>query len=59
MAYKDLQEFVARLEQEGELVRIKTQVDPELEITEIADRVSKAYGDNTRKPLDALPANSM
>lgn len=44
MAYKDLQEFVARLEQEGELVRIKTQVDPELEITEIADRVSKAYG---------------
>jgi 4-hydroxy-3-polyprenylbenzoate decarboxylase len=44
MAYKDLQEFVDILEREGELVRIKTQVDAELEITEIADRVSKAYG---------------
>jgi len=44
MAYKDLQEFVDRLEREGELKRIKTEVDAELEITEITDRVSKAYG---------------
>ncbi|HQA07459.1 MAG TPA: menaquinone biosynthesis decarboxylase [Syntrophomonadaceae bacterium] len=44
MAYKDLQEFVERLEKEGELKRIKNEVDTELEITEITDRVSKAYG---------------
>lgn len=41
MAYRDLREFIPRLEQRGELVRIKTQVDPELEITEIEDRISK------------------
>ncbi|MDD3364691.1 MAG: menaquinone biosynthesis decarboxylase [Syntrophomonas sp.] len=44
MAYKDLHEFVKLLEDKGELLRIKTLVDPELEITEITDRVSKAYG---------------
>ncbi|MBO8125724.1 MAG: menaquinone biosynthesis decarboxylase [Firmicutes bacterium] len=42
--YKDLTEFVQRLESEGELVRITAQVDPELEITEIADRVMKSRG---------------
>lgn len=44
MAYKDLQEFVDHLEKAGELKRIKTEVDNELEITEITDRVSKSYG---------------
>ena len=44
MAYKDLQEFIKRLEDEGELIRITTLVDPELEITEITDRVSKMHG---------------
>lgn len=44
MAYRDMQEFVRRLEREGELVRISTEVDPVLEITEITDRVSKARG---------------
>ena len=37
-------EFVRALEAAGELKRIKTPVDPELEITEIADRVIKAGG---------------
>src|ERR1044071_3108312 len=41
MAYKDLGEFIARLEGAGELVRIKEPVSAELEITEITDRVSK------------------
>ena len=41
MAYKSLRAFVERLEQAGELVRIKTFVDPVLEISEITDRVSK------------------
>ncbi|MBP1762247.1 MAG: 3-octaprenyl-4hydroxybenzoate decarboxylase, partial [Firmicutes bacterium] len=44
MAFKDLHEFISLLETRGELVRIKTPVDPELEITEITDRVSKAFG---------------
>ena len=41
MPYKRLSEFIERLEQAGELVRIKTPVSAELEITEITDRVSK------------------
>ncbi len=44
MAYKDLREFIARLEREGELKRIGTEVDVDLEITEITDRVSKSGG---------------
>lgn len=41
MAYSDFQDFIARLEREGELRRIVTPVDPYLEITEVADRVMK------------------
>lgn len=44
MAYKDLQDFIKHLDKKNLLRRIKTEVDPELEITEIADRVSKEYG---------------
>jgi len=38
----DLRAWIALLEREGELVRIATEVDPELEITEITDRTVKA-----------------
>src|SRR5947207_2285154 len=44
MAYKDLREFIARLEREGELKRIAAAVDVDLEITEITNRVSKGGG---------------
>lgn len=44
MAYKDLREFMGKLEKGGMLKRIKTQVSPNLEITEILDRVSKRHG---------------
>ncbi len=44
MAYRDLRDFVSRLEKEGELKRISAEVDPVLEITEITDRVTKAGG---------------
>src|SRR3546814_5660058 len=44
MAYKNLQHFIDTLEEKGELVRIKEFVDPNLEITEVTDRVSKKYG---------------
>jgi 4-hydroxy-3-polyprenylbenzoate decarboxylase len=42
MAYKHLKHFIDTLEKAGELVRIKTYVDPKLEIAEITDRVSKS-----------------
>lgn len=41
MAFKSLRSFIDTLDQAGELVRIKTFVDPVLEIAEITDRVSK------------------
>ena len=44
MKYKDLRDFIARLEQDGELVRIKAEVDPNLEMTEICDRTLRAAG---------------
>ncbi|MBC7105343.1 MAG: menaquinone biosynthesis decarboxylase [Firmicutes bacterium] len=44
MAYRDLREFIAELEARGWLHRVRAEVDPELEITEITDRVVKAGG---------------
>ncbi|MBK5261479.1 MAG: UbiD family decarboxylase, partial [Peptostreptococcaceae bacterium] len=44
MSYKNLEGFINKLEEAGELKRIKVEVDPVLEITEITDRVSKAGG---------------
>src|SRR5919197_3194991 len=41
---RDLRDWIARLEREGELVRVQAEVDPELEITEINDRIVKAGG---------------
>ena len=42
MAYRNQQEFIDVLEKAGELIRIKTFVDPKLEIAEITDRISKS-----------------
>jgi 4-hydroxy-3-polyprenylbenzoate decarboxylase len=44
MSYKNLGEFIARLEKEGELLRVKEKVSANLEITEITDRMSKMPG---------------
>ena len=44
MAYEDLRAFVHALEKAGELKRIRVEVDPILEISEITDRVSKNGG---------------
>ncbi|PQJ97632.1 4-hydroxy-3-polyprenylbenzoate decarboxylase [Chromatium okenii] len=44
MKYKDLRDFIAQLEQRGELKRIRVPVDPYLEITEICDRTLRAGG---------------
>lgn len=44
MAYRDLRDFLRKLEKAGELKRISAEVDPVLEITEIADRAVKSGG---------------
>ncbi|MDP1898673.1 MAG: 4-hydroxy-3-polyprenylbenzoate decarboxylase, partial [Sulfurimicrobium sp.] len=44
MKYHDLRDFIAQLEQQGELRRITAEVDPRLEMTEICDRVLRAEG---------------
>ena len=44
MAWNDQQQFIQALEKAGELIRIKTFVDPKWEIAEITDRVSKSGG---------------
>ncbi len=44
MKYKDLRDFIAQLEKQGELKRINVEVDPYLEMTEICDRVLKQEG---------------
>ena len=44
MAYRDLRDFLNLLEQKGQLKRIGIEVDPNLEMTEIADRVLRAGG---------------
>jgi 4-hydroxy-3-polyprenylbenzoate decarboxylase len=41
---RDLREWIALLEREGELVRLSAEVDPHLEVTEIVDRIVKAGG---------------
>jgi 4-hydroxy-3-polyprenylbenzoate decarboxylase len=42
MAYQELREFLDKLEQMGELHRIRVEVDPVLEMAEITNRVSKS-----------------
>jgi 4-hydroxy-3-polyprenylbenzoate decarboxylase len=44
MKYKNLRDFIDQLEAQGELKRIKTEVDPNLEMTEICDRTLRAQG---------------
>src|ERR1041385_2732141 len=44
MPYTDLRDWIAALDRAGELKKIKTEVDPILEIPEITDRVTKKRG---------------
>jgi len=44
MKYKDLRDFIAQLEHQGELKRVTLEVDPYLEMTEICDRTLRAGG---------------
>ena len=44
MKYRDLRDFVSQLEALGELKRVRAEVSPRLEMTEVCDRVLKAGG---------------
>ncbi len=44
MKYADLRDFIAGLEDQGELKRIRVPVDPKLEMTEICDRTLRREG---------------
>ncbi|MGM0601842.1 MAG: menaquinone biosynthesis decarboxylase [Bacillota bacterium] len=44
MSYESLRDFIKMLEENNELIRVKTEVNADLEITEIADRVVKKGG---------------
>jgi 4-hydroxy-3-polyprenylbenzoate decarboxylase len=43
-SFVDLREFITELEKRGDLVRITAEIDPNLEMTEIADRTLRAGG---------------
>src|SRR3954469_24225349 len=44
MPFADLQQFIRVLEEKGQLKRIRAEVDPELEVTEITQRVVRESG---------------
>jgi 4-hydroxy-3-polyprenylbenzoate decarboxylase len=44
MPFRDLRDFIKLLENEGELIRIHSEVDPYLEVTEISDRTLRQGG---------------
>lgn len=44
MKYRDLRDFINQLEQLGELKRVRLEVDPYLEMTEICDRTLRQGG---------------
>ena len=43
-SFVDLREFIAELEKRGDLVRVRAEIDPNLEMTEIADRTLRGGG---------------
>ena len=53
MRYTDLRDFIAALEKRGELKRIAIEIDPHLEMTEIADRTLRRGGARPGHESDA------
>jgi 4-hydroxy-3-polyprenylbenzoate decarboxylase len=56
LAYDDLRDWIKALEKNGELKRVTVEVSPELEITEITDRMSKV-GSKSAYPTLATEKN--
>lgn len=52
-------DFLKLLESQGELLRIKPQVNPKLEISEITDRVSKTPAPHAHNEPDRSPAANL
>jgi 4-hydroxy-3-polyprenylbenzoate decarboxylase len=50
VAYDDLRDWIKTLEKAGELKRIREEVSPDLEITEIVDRIAKIGAEGTAHP---------
>ena len=44
MAYRDLRDFIAQLEAEGQLKRVAAEVSPHLEMTALCDKALRAGG---------------
>jgi 4-hydroxy-3-polyprenylbenzoate decarboxylase len=58
LPYDDLREWISVLERAGELKRIRTEVDPVLEIAEITDRVSKGWWNRVSDPAAGRDART-
>src|SRR5215213_2843733 len=59
MGTPTLSDFLQLLEREGELARVKTRVNPVLEIAEICDRVCKTPAPHGHKERDKNPAAAL
>jgi 4-hydroxy-3-polyprenylbenzoate decarboxylase len=59
VSFDTTREFIAALEQAGELRRINAEVDPDLEITEIADRVMKSPGGGPALLFERVKGHTM
>lgn len=57
MPYNDLQTFIRDLEAREQLIRVQAEVDPILEISAIADRVSKLPAAGSAPPPDTDPVH--
>lgn len=59
MPYSTLRDFLDFLGKNGELARVKAQVDPVLELSEVADRVMKSPAPHGHNELDKNPAAAL
>src|SRR5438105_4889732 len=59
LAYDDLRQWISALDKAGELNRVRAEVDPVLEITEITDRVSKGLHTPSRSAGNLLPGRAL
>jgi len=59
MSTPTFQDFLALLDKQGELARVRATVSPVLEISEIADRQSKSPAPHGHKELDRNPSSNL
>jgi 4-hydroxy-3-polyprenylbenzoate decarboxylase len=59
MPSETFSDFIAVLDREGELARVKARVNPVLEIAEVADRMSKSPAPHGPDELDRSPAAAL